>query len=54
MAGRMKSIHLISPKASEYQPGADLYKEFWTSGSVLEDGSGWTNEIHSFDLTKGE
>ena len=54
MARRTNSIHLISPKVSEYQPGADLYKEFWTSGYVLEDGNGWTNEIHSFDLTKGE
>ena len=36
MAGQMKSIHLIAPKASEYQPGADLYKEFWTSGFVLK------------------
>ena len=34
MAGRMKSIHLISPKASEYQPGADLYKKWLCVGGL--------------------
>ena len=31
------------------QPGSEFILDEYAN-----DGSGWTNEIHSFDLTKGE